>query len=281
VLVTRILSAFIVVAFLLSAPARPASGDPIEPTPGRTDSLSGHRSQQSADNKTVEPAAPAGDKSFAGRGAGDLPTKPQLHYRPDLPEGGCVTGWQPNWYQPLTVFLPVSVLQAIPSCSGAAGRPAPTPLDAAYQAWYWQTTLPDPTLATSPLDGAITGLDLYLSIGGPQTMTIDVTALGYDVHLDISSVYDVRWGDPRPDGTPTGAAVTRDHPTQGGPYPHGDLRHQYIERGRATIEVTQKWTARWSAGGQSGTIADRLSTSASRTIPVQEIQAVLTNSSSP
>jgi hypothetical protein len=171
----------------------------------------------------------------------------------------------------------------LPGCPTSTGTitnsppspPPPTPLEAAYHVWYWETELPSPTLSTSPPDGAITGLDLYLSIGGAQTMTYDVPALGYDVHLDVSSVYDVSWGDPRPDGSATGQAVTRNHKTRGGPYPSGDLRHQYVERGTATIEVTQKWTAQWSAGGQSGTIADRLFTNATITIPVQEIQAVL------
>ena len=82
------------------------------------------------------------------------------------------------------------------------------------------------------------GLDFYLTIGGPQDLTFDVRALGYDVHVEVSSVYDVDWGDPKPDGCPLGRAVTRGHPTQGGPYPNGDLRHQYIHRGSVTIEVT-------------------------------------------
>lgn len=51
---------------------------------------------------------------------------------------------------------------------------------------------------------------------------------------------------------------------------------QYIDRGEVTVEVTQKWTGRWSAGGESGVIADRLATSATRTIKVEEIQAVIT-----
>jgi len=92
----------------------------------------------------------------------------------------------------------------------------------------------------------------------------------------VTSVYDVHWGDPRPDGSATGRAVTRNHPTQGGLYPVGDLRHQYIDRGEVTIEVVQKWTARWSAEGESGILADRLATSSTVTIPVQEIQAVIT-----
>jgi len=92
----------------------------------------------------------------------------------------------------------------------------------------------------------------------------------------VSSVYDINWGDPKPDNTDLGRAITKRHPTQGGPYPDGDLRHQYINRGQAKIEVTQRWKAEWSAGGEAGTIADRLGTSANITIPIQEIQAVLT-----
>jgi hypothetical protein len=163
-----------------------------------------------------------------------------------------------------------------PSTPTAASPPAPpTPAQAAVQAWQWQTKLPSPSLATSPPDGAITGLDLYLAIGGPQMLALDVPALGYVIHFDVTSLYDVDWGDPRPDGSPTGQAITRGHPNQGGPYPTGDLRHQYIQRGSATIQVTQRWTAHWTGGGDSGTITDRLSTTAAVTIPVHEIQAAL------
>ncbi len=141
---------------------------------------------------------------------------------------------------------------------------------------WWETTLPDPTMATSPPTGAITGLDMFLSIGGPQKVTFDVPSLGYIVHLDVNSTYDVDWGDPAPDGSAIGAKVTRGHRTQGGPYPNGDLRHQYIDRGAPTITVTQRWTASWTAGGESGTISDVLFTDATSTIAVQEIQAVIT-----
>lgn len=162
-----------------------------------------------------------------------------------------------------------------PARAGGAPPPPPSPRDAATAVW-WETTLPDPTMATSPPTGAITGLDLFLSIGGPQKVTFDVPSLGYIVHLDVNSTYDVDWGDPAPDGSAIGAKVTRGHRTQGGPYPNGDLRHQYIDRGAATITVTQRWTASWTAGGESGTISDVLYTDATSTIPVQEIQAVIT-----
>lgn len=72
----------------------------------------------------------------------------------------------------------LDVAFSLPGCPGSTGRaagspspPPPTPLEAAYHVWYWETELPSPTLSTSPPNGAITGLDLYLSIGGAQTMT--------------------------------------------------------------------------------------------------------------
>jgi len=213
------------------------------------------------------------------RGTGDRPAPVDLGVNeygayPCVEGGGTFTMADPLIEIPETV--------TVPDCSAVGGdkakpaKPPPTARDAALEAWYWQTELPDPAMAHSPPDGAITGLDLYLSIRGPQNLTFDVPALGYDVHIEASSVYDVHWGDARPDESATGRAITRNHPTQGGLYPDGDLRHQYIDRGPVTIEVVQKWTARWSANGESGTIADRLATSATITIPVQEIQAVIT-----
>lgn len=163
----------------------------------------------------------------------------------------------------------------ITRCPGVGRRATPT--EAAYQVWYYQTKLPKPTLATSPPKAAITGLDLYLAIGGPQTLVIDDEADGYNVHLEVTSVYDIDWGDPDPDTSVKGKAVTKDFPTQGGLYPKGNLRHQYIQRGQVTVKVTQRWQAKWTAGGDSGTITDRLATTQTLTFPVQEIQAVLQN----
>ena len=169
---------------------------------------------------------------------------------------------------------------SLPICASTPGQPAqapppPTPLEAAYYAWLYVIDLPSPTASTQPAVG-ITGLDTFLTIQGEQRIVRDVTALGFDVHFDITSVYDVDWDDPRPDGTKTGAAVTRNHRDQGGPYPHGTLRHQYIERGSASITITQRWSASWSAGGEGGTLPDSIETTGGLTLPIQEIQAVVT-----
>ena len=273
-----------VVVLALAIGGCPAAHAQVVSGGGNRVEASDSRSGEDADAQAPAPAAGRAvvanrAKVLRGAGSGRRSTRSPAAPPPCLSGGG--GGWSSDPHDAGATW------QSIPDCPAAApagarrspsspAPPPPTAADAAAQVWYWETILPDPSLATSPPDGAITGLDLYLSIGGPQHLTFDVPALGYVVHLEVSSVYDVDWGDPRPDGSPRGQAVTRDHPTRGGPYPTGDLRHQYIDRGQVTITVTQKWTGRWSAGGESGTIADRLVTTASRTIPVQEIQAVIT-----
>jgi hypothetical protein len=168
---------------------------------------------------------------------------------------------------------------SVPACppGGPQGQARPpTPLEASYAAWYTQVVLPKPTLSASPTI-AITGLDTFLTIGGPTTVTWSGTALGMPVDINVTSTYDIDWDEPKPDASkPNGAAKITGTTSQGGPWPNGDLRHQYIERGSATIQVTQRWTAHWSVGSESGVLADRLHTTSSLMVPIQEIQAVVT-----
>ncbi len=243
----------------------------VTATNGDTVTASGSWVRQEDASQVKAEDAKSGGATVVSREDGDRPSKPALHWSADF-SAACVTGLPGV----SITFYRNSDPVDIPACAGgAASPPRPSPVEAAYQAWYWETKLPSPTLATSPPAGAVTGLDLYLAIGGPQTMRYDVAAFGYDIRLDVTSVYDVDWGDPSPSNeTPLGYAVTRGHRTQGGLWPNGDLRHQYIERGTVTVTVTQRWTARWSGGGQSGTIADRLGTSATLSFPVEEIVAV-------
>lgn len=234
--------------------------------------LGGGQGQPANENEATTRPSPTGTTPSIGPGD-QLPVGPVQM----APGGGlCTTG-------PFVV-IPSGLMGvgSLPSCpagpagSGAPAPPPPTPLEAAYQAWYTEVVLPDPTLATNPTR-AITGLDTFLTVGGPQTVTWSGTALAHQVRLDVSSTYDIDWGDPRPDASqPNGRARITGTTSQGGPWPHGNLRHQYIERGPVTIQVAQRWTAHWSAGGQSGTLADRLLTTSSLVLPVEELQAVVT-----
>ena len=57
--------------------------------------------------------------------------------------------------------------------------------------------------------------------------------------------YYVDWGD----GTETGS-----HSAEGGPWPDGKIKHEYLHIGTYDVVVTERWTATWSFGDHSGTL---------------------------
>jgi hypothetical protein len=153
-----------------------------------------------------------------------------------------------------------------PLCPGSPPAPGRiSPAAAASEVWHDQVDLQDPTLRMAP-GKAITGLEGCLEIAGPQSVSRDFpNVFGYDIHIDATSTYDVDWGD----GT-----WTHGLSTQGGPCPGGTIRHTYTTKGTATIVVYQTWQATWSAGGPPAPIPGQLETTASLTLPIEEVQAV-------
>jgi hypothetical protein len=166
------------------------------------------------------------------------------------------------------------LLGMYPLCQGSPRPPAqPTPGGAAALAFEQLVTLPQPTISIPP-GYTVAGLRTYLVIGGPQRLDPEpIDALGYSVTLHITSTYDIDWGEDGPDRYAT--RVT----SQGGRgYPDGDVFHVYTTKGTYPVTVTQRWTATYEiAGGESGTIADVLSTSATSSLPVRAYQAVVTS----
>lgn len=165
-------------------------------------------------------AKPAGSPTSSGseKGGGATRNRPyELRYLPFW--GLCIKAAGPIRTDLGTMGASVPGCPGGSARAGARGAPAPpSPAEAALSAW-WETTLPDPTMATSPPGGAITGLDLFLSIGGPQALSFDVTSLGIPVHIDVHSTYDVDWGDPRrtarrPDARSPEATARRAAPTR-------------------------------------------------------------------
>ena len=57
--------------------------------------------------------------------------------------------------------------------------------------------------------------------------------------------YYVDWGD----GTKTGP-----HSAEGGPWPDGKIKHEYIHIGSYDVVVTERWKATWTFGDRSGTL---------------------------
>jgi hypothetical protein len=160
-------------------------------------------------------------------------------------------------------------------CTGPDAEPVEelNPGVVAWMVWSRLETLPSPTVSSRP-GRVITGLPAYLEIGGPQTLPLEfgpAEALGFNIRMNVASRYEVDWGD----GTTTTMS------SQGGPYPDGDVWHDYTHRDPDNVvTVTQRWTARWAATAPSGATATGsidtpLFTSATLALPITEVQAVV------
>ncbi len=161
-------------------------------------------------------------------------------------------------------------------CSGGRARARPaaraTPAPSTLATEFWRATpLPAPKPALNPTN-PITGLDAYLSLRADLRPAIThQTPLG---PLTVTAVGTptIRWGDGHVTTGPRGYA--------GAPYPDGKLVHQYIDRCVGTLVVTVAWTARWSLGGDSGSLSG-LTTTAQLPLRTEEIQAVITPAGQP
>jgi hypothetical protein len=162
-----------------------------------------------------------------------------------------------------------SILENYPPCPEqprAPGQPAPVETAAMIAARYWERIpLPKPRPAIAP-GRAITGKLAYIETRGEtgHNYTND-TVLG---SLDISAhgSYTIDWGD----GTTTGP-----HSIEGKPWPDGQITHNYRDIGAYNVVVTEKWTATWRLGGESGTLRTLQTTGTINNFPVEQIQAVI------
>ena len=79
--------------------------------------------------------------------------------------------------------------------------------------------------------------------------------------------YTVDWGD----GTQSGP-----HSFEGKPWPEGQITHDYLNVGSYDIVVTERWTATWRLGGESGSLRTLQTTGRIDDFPVEQLQAVIT-----
>jgi len=91
------------------------------------------------------------------------------------------------------------------------------------------------------------------------------TVLG---QLDIVArgAYIIDWGD----GSTSGP-----HDSEGRPWPNGTITHDYLGVGSYDIVVTERWTATWRLGGESGVLRTLQTTGRIDDFPVEQIQAVI------
>ncbi|MGI9120329.1 MAG: hypothetical protein ACR2G7_09465, partial [Acidimicrobiales bacterium] len=127
--------------------------------------------------------------------------------------------------------------------------------------------LPPPAPHIAPDGKSITGLAAFLETNGTLTHSVGPadTELG-PITVAATGTYWVDWGDGSPEAGPFAF--------EGEPYPRGRIWHNYRYTGDYTVTLRQTWSARWSLGGDSGTVED-LQTEASIPLEVHELQAVI------
>ncbi|MCA1692012.1 MAG: hypothetical protein LC733_07385 [Actinobacteria bacterium] len=131
---------------------------------------------------------------------------------------------------------------------------------------YWeQIPLPKPRPHIAPGWG-ITGKLAYIETNGElRHVYTNTTPLG-PLEIVATGGYFVDWGD----GETTGP-----YDLEGGRWPDGQITHDYVWAGGYDIVVTERWTATWSLGGQSGTLRELQTVGTIDDFPVRQVQAVI------
>ncbi len=113
---------------------------------------------------------------------------------------------------------------------------------------------------------ALAGNPAYLQAGLPMTETFsNETPLGTLNIVATAQVF-VDWGD--------GSGWHGPFGTAGGPWPGGDLTHVWDLAGTYDVAVEATWTARWSLGGQQGTLTNLSTEGTLEGFPVRELESV-------
>jgi hypothetical protein len=146
------------------------------------------------------------------------------------------------------------------------GQPVPVETPSMIAMRYWERIpLPTPQPWVAP-GRAITGKLAFLETRGQvgHTYTND-TVLGPLV-IVATGTYMVDWGDGESSGP---------HVSEGRPWPDGQIVHEYQRVGTYNIVVTERWTATWRLGGESGVLRELRTTGRIDDFPVEQIQAVI------
>jgi hypothetical protein len=148
----------------------------------------------------------------------------------------------------------------------APGQAAPVETPAMVAARYWERVpLPKPQPAIAP-GRAITGKLAYLETKGRLAHTYTNNTPFGPLEIVAKSTYTVDWGDGETSGP---------HDFEGLPWPEGSITHDYINIGSYDVVVTQRWTATWRLGGQSGSLRALQTTGRIDRFPVEQLQAVI------
>lgn len=263
----------IAVSLLLLDPT-PALGDITAPGYVNCWPLSGGRVACEIDGKTyidgvlVESDRPVTDAE-AGSGRRFVPYE-RLTTGPDGQP--CVTtGWREvtdptvpdGAYQVSDVDFTNVLAGVPPPCPEQAGE-AISPRTIAVRHWE-EIPLPIPRPHIAPGWG-ITGKRAFLETNGTTTYThTSPTPLG-QLRIVATGRYVVDWGDGETSGP---------HSGEGGPWPDGDITHDYGWAGTYDVVVTERWSATWQIGAAGGVLHELETTGRIDDFLVRELQAVV------
>ncbi|MFP5318150.1 MAG: hypothetical protein ACLGI2_07615 [Acidimicrobiia bacterium] len=136
----------------------------------------------------------------------------------------------------------------------------------AFAARFWERVpMPRPNPRIAP-GWAIVGKMSYLETNGVTTMTHNSDSPFGPLVIVATGRYYVEWGDGQSSGP---------HSSEGRPWPDGQIKHDYQWAGAYDVVVTQRWTATWSLGGQSGILRELRTTGRIEDFPARELQAVV------
>lgn len=148
----------------------------------------------------------------------------------------------------------------------APGEPAPVETPSMVARRHWERVpLPVPQPVIAP-GRAITGKLAYLETRGAVSHTYTNDTVFGPLVIVATGSYVVDWGDGETSGP---------HSFEGKPWPDGQITHQYIDVGTYDVVVTERWTATWRLGGESGVLRTLQTTGRIDDFPVQQIQAVI------
>ncbi len=162
---------------------------------------------------------------------------------------------------------PDQIDSAYPVCPVQPGSEALPDTPLTYVARYWENVpLPRPEPYIAP-GRAITGMFAYMETRGTTTHTFTEPSTPFGpLTIVATGRYFVDWGD----GTHTGP-----HSHEGEPWPDGQITHECLHVGAYDVVVTERWTATWAFGSQSGMLTELRTVGRIEDFPVQQIQAVV------
>lgn len=225
------------------------------------------------------------DGASGGGGGGSSASKPAMMWvRLAIMSGGAEGFVSQCRLWPVDQVLPTDFERASADVCGIEGaRPTRADVERMVHSLSASLRVPDPTINLGPEPSAnewnmsVVGLPIWLWTDTPRTASSSNNGGGMTIMInaDLDKLVFTMG-----DGTQVTCSTWTPYTPANAGDPSPTCGHVYskpsLPKGDYTITATAYWTAQWSAMGYSGTLP--LLSSATRTLPVGELQAVVIRS---